>query len=138
MEYCSSICGHKLINNFHYALTAEQLESFQENGYLLIHGFFNPKESKLLQQWAQEVYDLPRTPGVPWMPYDEVNRQSQQVLYRTENFANSHPGFDSFFRGQRAMSVLQQLAKEEMLLFKEKINYQLARSGMSLVTRLSC
>ena len=49
MEYCSGMPGHKLINNFHYALTAEQLEeSFQENGYLLIHGFFNPEESKLL------------------------------------------------------------------------------------------
>lgn len=130
--------GHKLINNFHYALTAEQLQSFQENGYLLIHGFFNPEESKLLQQWAQEVYDLPQTPGVPWMPYEEVNSQGEQVLCRTENFTNSHPGFDSFLRGQRAMSVLQQLAKEEMLLFKEKINYKLAGSGMSLVTRLSC
>lgn len=72
------------------------------------------------------------------MPYEEVNSQGEQVLCRTENFTNSHPGFDSFLGGQRAMSVLQQLAKEEMLLFKEKINYKLAGSGMSLVTRLSC
>ncbi|KAJ5462094.1 Phytanoyl-CoA dioxygenase [Penicillium daleae] len=117
------------MDNFHYALAAEQLQSFQENGYLLVRGFFNPEETKVLQQWALEVHDLPQTPGVPWMPYEEVNGQGQRVLCRTENFANSHAGFDSFLRGQRATSVLQQLAGEEMLLFKEKINYKLAGSG---------
>jgi hypothetical protein len=121
------------MDNFHYALTAEQLQSFQEHGYLLVRGFFNPEETKLLQQWAQEVHDLPQTPGVPWMPYEEVNGQGERVLCRTENFANSHSGFDSFLRGQRATSVLQQLAGEEMLLFKEKINYKLAGSGMFLI-----
>ncbi len=122
------------MDNFHYALTAEQLQSFQEHGYLLVRGFFTAEETRLLQQWAQEVHDLPQTPGVPWMPYEEVNGQGKRVLCRTENFANSHSGFDSFLRGQRAMSVLQQLAGEEMLLFKEKINYKLAGSGTAHIT----
>ena len=120
------------MDNFHYALTAAQLQSFQENGYLLVRGFFTPEECKLVQQWAQEVHDLPRTPEVAWMPYEEVNSHGQRVLCRTENFANSHLGFNSFLRGQRATSTLQQLAGEEMLLFKEKINYKLAGSGMFL------
>lgn len=51
------------------------------------------------------------------------------MLCRTENFVNSHAGFDSILRGQRATSVLQQLAGEDMVLFKEKINYKLAGSG---------
>ncbi|KAJ5150339.1 uncharacterized protein N7482_010797 [Penicillium canariense] len=117
------------MDNFHYDLTAEQLQSFQESGYLLVRGFFSPQETKLLQQWAQEVHDLPRTPDVPWMPYEEVNGHGQRVLCRTENFANSHPGFNSFLRGERATSTLKQLAGEEMFLFKEKINYKLAGSG---------
>ena len=120
------------MDNFHYPLSADQIQSFQEKGYLLVRGFFTAPETKQLQQWAQEVYDLPRTPGVPWMPYEEVNAQGDRVLCRTENFANSHAGFDSFLRGQRATSLLQQLAGEEMLLFKEKINYKLAGSGASL------
>jgi hypothetical protein len=66
------------------------------------------------------------------MPYEEVNSEGKRVLCRTENFANSHTGFNSFLRGQRATSVLQQLAGEEMLLFKEKINYKLAGSGRGL------
>ncbi|KAJ6070980.1 Phytanoyl-CoA dioxygenase [Penicillium canescens] len=60
---------------------------------------------------------------------EEVNSDGKRVLCRTETFANSHAGFDGFLRGQRVMSVLQQLAGEEMLLFKEKINYKLAGSG---------
>ena len=117
------------MNNYHYSLSAEQLQSFHEDGYLLIRGFFTSKESELLREWAQEVHDLPCTPDVPWMPYQEVNAEGKRVLCRTENFANSHVGFDSFLRGQRATSVLQQLAGEEMFLFKEKINYKLAGSG---------
>ncbi|KAJ6097037.1 Phytanoyl-CoA dioxygenase [Penicillium canescens] len=69
------------------------------------------------------------TPDTPWMPYEEVNSDGKRVLSRTENFANSHAGFDGFLRGQRAMSVLQQLAGEEMILFKEKINHKLAGSA---------
>ncbi|KAJ5387284.1 Phytanoyl-CoA dioxygenase [Penicillium cosmopolitanum] len=117
------------MDNYHYALTQKQLQSFQERGYLLVRSFFTAEEARILQQWAQEVHDLPRTPGVPWMPYEEVNGQGDRVLCRTENFVNSHQGFDSFLRGHRALSTLQQLAGEDMLLFKEKINYKLAGSG---------
>ncbi|KAF7157837.1 hypothetical protein CNMCM5623_002271 [Aspergillus felis] len=117
------------MDNYYYSLKEEQLQSYKEKGYLLIENFLNKAEVQLLQQWSQEVHDLPRTPEVPWMPYEEVNSYGQRVLCRTENFANSHAGFGSFLRGQRVLSVLEQLATEEMLLFKEKINYKLAGSG---------
>lgn len=61
----------------------------------------------------------------------EVNAEGKRVLCRTENYAGSHEGFDSFLRGQRVLSVLLQLAGEEMVLFKEKINYKFAGSGRS-------
>ncbi|KAJ5737856.1 uncharacterized protein N7483_002981 [Penicillium malachiteum] len=117
------------MDNSHYALTPAQLQSFRDNGYLLVRGFFAETEAQTLQTWSQEVHNLPRTAGVPWMPYEEVNAKGERVLCRTENFVNSHAGFDSFLRGERATSILQQLAGEEMLLFKEKINYKLAGSG---------
>ncbi|EED19020.1 conserved hypothetical protein [Talaromyces stipitatus ATCC 10500] len=112
-----------------YILTASQLQSFQELGYLLIKGFLSESESLRLQRWAQEIYDLPRTEDVPWMPYEEVNADGRRVLCRTENFANTHTGFNAFLRGTRTTSVLEQLAGEKMVLFKEKINYKLAGSG---------
>ncbi|OJI85336.1 hypothetical protein ASPTUDRAFT_41549 [Aspergillus tubingensis CBS 134.48] len=117
------------MDNSYYALTGDQLHFYEEKGYLLIQGFFNPPETKVLQQWTQEVHDLPRTPDATYMPYEEVNAEGKRVLCRTENYANSHAGFDSFLRGERILSVLRQLATEDMILFKEKINYKLAGSG---------
>lgn len=121
-----------------YSLSEDQLKSFEEAGYLLIRSFFTPAESQLLQSWSQEVHDLPRTSGVPYMPYEEVNKEGKRVLCRTENFVNSHPGFDSYLRGQRVIGVLNQLAGEEMLLFKEKINYKLSGSGKKIAPSQIC
>ena len=59
----------------------------------------------------------------------EVNSEGKRVLCRTENFANSHNELNDLLRGERMLSVLGQLASEDMLLFKEKINYKFAGSG---------
>jgi hypothetical protein len=141
------------MENSHYPLTAEQTASYQEDGFLLIRGFLDPHETSHLQEWTQEVHDLPRIPDAAYMPFEvrppgpprsliksststnhhqEVNAQGKRVLCRTENYANSHAGFNSLLRGKRVLSVLEQLADEEMLLFKEKINYKLAGSGMNI------
>lgn len=62
-------------------------------------------------------------------PSQEVNAQGARVLCRTENYANYHEGFNALLRGPKLLDMLKQLAGEEMLLFKEKINYKLAGSG---------
>ena len=59
----------------------------------------------------------------------EVNAKGKRVLCRTENYANYHQGFNQLLRGPQLLNMLHQLAGEEMLLFKEKINYKLAGSG---------
>lgn len=111
------------------SLAPEQHASFARDGYLVLRDVLTPAETAALQTWAQEVHDLPRTPSVPWMPYEEVNTRGGHVLCRTENFVNSHAGFDALLRGPKIVSILDQLAQEPMCLFKEKINYKLAGSG---------
>lgn len=54
------------------------------------------------------------------------------MLCRTENFVDYHDGFAKLLRGEKLLGLLEGLADEPMLLFKEKINYKLAGSGMSL------
>jgi hypothetical protein len=73
-----------------------------------------------LQRWAQQVHDLPRTSVTPWMPYEEINADGKRVLCRTENYANYHSNFNSLLRGSKMLGILEALAGEEMLLFKEK------------------
>jgi 2-aminoethylphosphonate dioxygenase len=103
-----------------YTITPRQHQFFAENGYLILRDVFSPAETTTLQQWAQEVHDLPRTPDSPWMPYEEVNASGERVLCRTENYANYHTGFNTLLRGDKLLGILGQLAGEEMLLFKEK------------------
>ncbi|KUJ18468.1 PhyH-domain-containing protein [Mollisia scopiformis] len=112
-----------------YHISKEQKEFFDKNGYLILRDVFNEVDVEGLQRWSQEVHDLPRTAETPWMPYEEINATGNRVLCRTENYANYHSNFNALLRGPRLLSILGQLAEEDMLLFKEKINYKLAGSG---------
>jgi len=110
-------------------LTEEQLQFFANKGYLILRDILSPSQTKDLQQWAQQIYDLPRTPEVPWMPYEEITSTGTRVLCRTENFASHHPDFNSLLNGPPLLPILQQLSGEPMRLFKEKINYKLSGAG---------
>jgi hypothetical protein len=103
-----------------YTVTPVQQAFFDENGYLILRDVMSKGEAIDFQRWAQEVHDLPRTSETPWMPYEEINASGQRVLCRTENYANYHSDFNRLLRGNKMLSILGQLAKEDMLLFKEK------------------
>lgn len=62
----------------------------------------------------------------------EVNARGERVLCRTENYVDSHEGFNNLLRGEKLLRLLEDLSGEPMLLFKEKINYKLAGSGENL------
>jgi hypothetical protein len=106
-----------------YSISLSQKEFFKEKGYLILRDILTPDEVAQLQDWAQQVYDLPRTPETPWMPYEEINSSGKRVLCRTENYANYHPHFNALLRGPKMLGVLGQLANEDMLLFKEKSKF---------------
>ncbi|KAI1611824.1 hypothetical protein EDD36DRAFT_267619 [Exophiala viscosa] len=110
-------------------LSHEQCQFFREHGYLIFRDVLSPEETTDLRGWAQEVHDWPTNEDSPWMPYEEINDKGKKVLCRTENYANSHSGFNGLLRGSKFLSLLGELAGEEMSLFKEKINYKLAGSG---------
>jgi hypothetical protein len=103
-----------------YTISPEQQSFFEDKGYLILRDVMSAEETVALQQWAQEVHDLPRTAEAPWMPYEEINASGRRVLCRTENYANYHAQFNGLLRGSKILGILGQLAKEDMLLFKEK------------------
>ncbi|KAK5111651.1 hypothetical protein LTR62_004756 [Meristemomyces frigidus] len=107
-------------------LTTEQVQRFDEQGFLILlateHNLVDPDT---LQQWAQQVRDLPRENG-KWMPYDEVTPSGEKQIMRTENFADFHHGFSELLYGESLASLLKQVTRDDMLLFKDKINYKLA------------
>lgn len=126
-------------------LTPAQLTHYREQGYLILraeeHKLVDPVE---LHAWAEEVRQWPRVKG-KWMPYDEINANGERQLMRTENFVDYHEGFGELLvKGESLRGVLAQLSgdvrsqpslctmvcvctdgMQEMLLFKDKINYKL-------------
>ncbi|EMC93346.1 hypothetical protein BAUCODRAFT_150689 [Baudoinia panamericana UAMH 10762] len=107
-------------------LSQEQVQHFDCEGYLVLsayeHGLVDPSS---LQQWTDEVRNLPREHG-KWMPYDEITPSGQRQLMRTENFADYHDGFSNLLHGESLRQILKQLTRDDMLLFKDKINYKQA------------
>ncbi|PLB37985.1 phytanoyl-CoA dioxygenase family protein [Aspergillus candidus] len=106
-------------------LTSEQLNHYRENGYLLLraheHNLVSPNN---LNAWEREVHQWPRVKG-KWMPYDEINQNGERQLMRTENFVDYHEGWKGLVCGKNLIGILEQLSDQEMLLFKDKINYKL-------------
>ena len=120
-----------------YAISPEQQKFFEQKGYLILRDVLSGPEVIDLQRWAQEVHDLPRTAETPWMPYEEINSSGQRVLCRTENYANYHDQFNGLLRGDKLLSILGQLAKEDMLLFKEKSEFSIPLSEVWILKNLS-
>ncbi|KAK0820841.1 hypothetical protein LTR75_001427 [Friedmanniomyces endolithicus] len=110
-------------------LTKAERTSFDDDGYLIIRDLLDSQETANLQQWAQEIHDAPVDAASTLMPYEEIDARGRHILCRTENFANSHAELNSLLRGEKLLSVLRDLSGEDMLLFKEKINYKLAGAG---------
>jgi len=107
-------------------LTPQQIEHFDREGYLILraneHILVDPNT---LQAWTSEVRSLPREKG-KWMPYDEVTASGTRQIMRTENFADFHQGFSGLLHGDNLTGILKQVTRDNMLLFKDKINYKLA------------
>ncbi|QIX00973.1 hypothetical protein AMS68_006490 [Peltaster fructicola] len=107
-------------------LSAKQIERFDVDGFLILrqeeHRLIEPS---LLQAWTTEVKSLPRLCN-KWMPYDELTSNGTRQIMRTENFADFHEGFASLLHGNELCGILAQVTREEMVLFKDKINYKLA------------
>lgn len=106
-------------------ISSGQKQHFDEQGFIVLRAHEHQTvQPQTLQSWADEVSNLPREKG-KWMPYDEVTSTGERQLMRTENFAPYHDGFNSLLFGDQLRSILGEVTGEEMLLFKDKINYKL-------------
>jgi hypothetical protein len=116
----------KMSSNSILRLTPSQIEHFDDEGYLVLRrGEHNLISPSTLHQWTNEVRDLPRE-NEKWMPYDEVTATGERQIMRTENFVDFHEGFSSLLHGEALTGILAQLTRDNMRLFKDKINYKLA------------
>lgn len=59
-----------------------------------------------------------------------MDSAGNRTLTTTENIADYHDGLCELFCGPEMLSLLRTLAGEEMVLFKEKINYKVDRTHL--------
>jgi hypothetical protein len=119
-----------------YVLTPEQIQAYNEQGFILVEDFYTAEEHSSLVQFCNDLQNWGEAKG-KWMQYYEKNTATgEKQLCRTENFTPYHDKLRTYVRSQRLMDVLKALHGEEYTLFKEKVNYKLPGGGGKLRFKL--
>ncbi|MGB0637999.1 MAG: phytanoyl-CoA dioxygenase family protein [Myxococcota bacterium] len=106
-------------------LSAEQLQFWAKNHYLVLRQPFGSSTVSSIREWTDELASWPETPG-KWMKYFETGETGdQRMLCRVENFIQHHHQFKELIEGEATLALLSALMKEPAVLFKEKINFKL-------------
>ncbi|KAI9506810.1 hypothetical protein BX070DRAFT_238300 [Coemansia spiralis] len=110
---------------YEYALSQEQIDKYNSNGFLKITDFFTKDQIQNLIKEVRAIQSWPDTPG-KWMNYYELNKATNSLqLCRTENFTPYSDYLRNTVTGSRVLGILEQLVGEPYVLFKEKINAKL-------------
>ena len=104
-------------------LSANQLQTFAQDGMLVCPDFFSASQLQQLQEWTAEVASWAEQEESPGHHYFEKTPQGP-ALARSEGFAAEHAGFGGLFSAGKLPDSLSLLFGEAATLFKEKINYK--------------
>lgn len=107
-------------------LTQEQIDEFNDNGYVIVRGLYSRDEINRIREWTDEVSAYPEIPG-KYMMYFEDNRlkPGERILSRMEDIEPYHQGFSQLFTGEKMQGAVSELFGEPAVLFKDKINFKL-------------
>lgn len=106
-------------------LSKEQIQVFEQEGFVMVRGFYNSQEMAQISHWVDEVQAYPDTPGKYQRYYeDSLTAPSHQLLNRMENFSPYHEGFAQLFHKSKLEETISELFGEPAVLFKEKINFK--------------
>jgi len=112
-----------------YQISEEQKQFWKDNGYIIATDILTPEQKEDIVKYAHDLRTWPDQPG-KWMNYYERNlKTGEEMLCRTENFTPFHDGLCSIVKGSRLLNFLGDLVGENVVLFKEKINYKLPGGG---------
>lgn len=105
-------------------LSKRHRTEFLDAGYLILRQAFRPQAVDEIARWANELLELPETPGRHWV-YREPSLldPGRKVVSRIENIAPFHEGFQQL--NEVLKGLCDELFGEPAVLFKEKINYKM-------------
>ncbi len=108
-------------------LNEQQLLQWNRDGFLKIENFFSAEESEAIKSWVNEISDW-EISEEKWMHHFETINDGAK-LSRTENFVPFHSGMKNLLTEGKVIDVLSSAMGEEVVLYKEKINYKYAGGG---------
>mgnify|MGYP000037979767 CR=1 FL=1 len=100
---------------------------YERNGYLKIPQFYSPEEMAELQSYVEEVQNAEEQVGGQMMYFEQGLQGQGRILRRTEDFAHRNMGIKRMFMDppNRLIEFVSDLIAEDVILFKEKINFKL-------------
>jgi 2-aminoethylphosphonate dioxygenase len=105
-------------------ISKQQIDQFKKDGFLLIKGGFNQKETAMIESWATELAEMPEESGKHWVYHEKSQLDSEvNLINRIENISPYHAGFAEL--ADVLKYPMSQLFDEESALFKEKINFKM-------------
>ena len=117
--------------------TTATLDAFRRDGFVVVPGLFDEAEMRRISAWTDELQAMPERPGHCMMYFEpSLLKPGERVLQRIENFCPFHRGFAALCDGDKLCGFAARLFGEPAVLFKDKINFKLPGSGVSLATLL--
>ena len=104
-------------------LTEQQIQDFENNGFLLASGAFNSADMALIERWCEELVAMPEESGRQWVYWEKsLLNPDEKIISRIENITPFHDGFAELTDTLKAPT--EQLLGEDAVLFKEKVNFK--------------
>jgi len=105
-------------------LSDEQIDTFKNDGYLVLRQAFDAEEMTRIETWARELVALPEETGKHWVYHEKsLKGDGADLISRIENIAPFHDGFAELSAVLKA--PVAQLLGEKAALFKEKVNFKM-------------
>jgi 2-aminoethylphosphonate dioxygenase len=108
------------------SLTEAQVGTFKEKGFVVIRGFFSPREVAQISAWLDVLRDRQPADGEEAKYYETSPISGEDILVRIENvISEQNRAASELLISDKARECLGQLLGEAPVLFKEKVNYRL-------------
>ncbi len=106
-------------------ITEDDIQTFQNDGFLVLRGAFNAEEMAQIDGWTHELLALPEESGKHWVFHEQsLKGDGADLISRIENIAPFHAGYGQL--SQVLKEPIGRLLGEEAVLFKEKVNFKMA------------
>jgi phytanoyl-CoA hydroxylase len=112
-------------------LTPDQVDFYNENGFVILDPLFDESELILLRKAADELLEKsgPVDPDNPRIQIEEERLNGQMIVRKIEPVFDVVPALEELVYDKRMTAPAAQIFGEDVFLFEDKLNYKPPRIG---------